>query len=94
MVTVPVYVPGPYLASFRPPRMAHSFRPNLGQGIVAEKTTPLRARWVNLAVIGAGVALALTTYSHRSKPLGALTFGAAASVVGVGLTFLFIDLVD
>lgn len=94
MVNVPVFVPGPYLAKFRPPRMAHSFRPALGQSIVAEKPSPWWPRWINLAVIGAGSALALTTYSHRSKALGALAFGAAASVVGVGLTFLFIDLVD
>jgi len=94
VVTVPVFAPGPYLAAFKPPRMAHSFRPSLGQGIVAEKPTPWWPRWINLAVIGAGAALALTTYSYRSKPLGALAFGAAASVVGVGLTFLFVDLVD
>lgn len=94
MVTVPVFAPGPYLATFRPPRVAHSFRQTLGQGIVAEKPTPWWPRWVNLAVVGAGAALALTTYSHRNKPLGALAFGAAASVVGVGLTFLFVDLVD
>lgn len=74
--------------------MAHSFRPTLGQGIVSEKISPWWPRWVNVAVIAAGATLALTTYSHRSKPLGALAFGAAASVVGVGLTFLFIDLVD
>ena len=94
MVKVPVFTPGPYLATFRPPRVAHSFRPALGQSIVADKPAPWWPRWINLAVIGAGAALALTTYSHRAKPLGALAFGAAASVVGVGLTFLFVDLVD
>lgn len=94
MVNVPVFVPAPYLAKFRPPRMAHSFRPSLGQGIAAERPAPWWPRWINFAVIGAGAALALTTYSSRSKPLGALAFGAAASVVGVGLTFLFVDLVD
>ena len=94
MVTVPVFTPGSYVAAFRPARIAHSFRPSLKQSIVAEKPAPWWPRWVNLAVIGAGAALALTTYSRRSKPLGALAFGAAASVVGVGLTFLFVDLVD
>lgn len=94
MVTIPAFAPGPYIARFRPPRVAHSFRPTLGEGIVSDKPSPWWPRGVNVAVILAGSALALTTYSHRAKPLGALAFGAAASVVGVGLTFLFVDLVD
>lgn len=94
MVTIPVFTPRSYVAAFRPVHVVHKFRPPLGQSIVAEKPAPWWPRWINLAVIGAGAALALTTYSRRSKPLGALAFGAAASVVGVGLTFLFVDLVD
>jgi hypothetical protein len=73
--------------------MAHSFRPTMGQ-IAAEKPAPWWPRWVNAALIGVGAALALATYSSRNKPFGALAFGAAASVVGVGLTFLLVDIVD
>lgn len=94
MVTIPAFTPGPYVAVFRPVRMAHSFRPKIGQGIVSEKPAPWWPRWINVAVIVGGSALALTTYPYKGKPLGALAFGAAASVVGVGLTFLFVDLVD
>lgn len=92
MVTIPAFVPGPYLATFRP-RVAHRFRPTLGE-IAAERTTPWWSRSVNTVVIAAGSALALATYSQRNKPLGALAFGAGVSIVGVGLTFLLVDLLD
>jgi hypothetical protein len=78
---------------FRPPRVAHSFQPTIGQ-IAAEKPTPWWPRWVNTALIAVGSGLALATYSSRSNPVGALAFGAAASVVGVGLTFLLVDVID
>ena len=94
MVNVPVFTPGPYLATFKPPRMANSYKPAIGQETPSERIRLQRSRWLNLAVIVAGSALAMTTYSHRSKPLGALVFGAATSVVGVGITFFIMDLVD
>ena len=93
MVTIPAFRPGPYVAMLRSPRVAHSFRPTMGQ-IAAEKPAPWWPRWVNTALIGIGSTLALATYSSRNKPVGALAFGAAASVVGVGLTFLLVDIVD
>lgn len=93
MVTIPAFRPGPYVAMFRPPRVAHSFQPTMGQ-IAAEKPTPWWPRWVNAALIVVGSGLALVTHSSRHKPVGALAFTAASSVVGVGLTFLLVDILD
>ncbi len=78
-----------------PSRFTHIYHRSIGQVAPGNSgRSPWIERGIYLGVFAAGATLGLLTYPHRAKPVGALAFGAAASVVGVAITFLVIDLLD
>lgn len=98
---IPLSVAAPAQAAapeWQPPKLAKrpqhlllaQIAPDKGKEEASGPSVPYS---VLVAVVLGGIAVGLLTHKYRDDAFGGIAFGAAASVTGVGLTLLLVELV-
>lgn len=95
---IPLAASMPAVPEWQPPKLAkrpkHLLLAQISPGTPGAEAVQRVPYSVMVALILGGITVGFLSHPHRESAIGGLVFGAAASVVGVGITLLIVELVQ